>query len=499
MKTKYDIVIVGSGIGGISTLLYLTETSIFKKGKLSICLISKEALHTTNTNWAQGGIAVVNALEDNFEKHIEDTLIAGAFTNNKKIVEKVIKAAPEIIKDLIQWGSQFDKNNYNQYDLAKEGGHSFARILHYQDQTGKSIQTALINKLKSYNNVDVIEYCCLMQAKNIYNNFTIQLYHKIDNSFITLNCTKLVLATGGLGMLYEKTTNNKIATGDGIFIANSLGAEIENLSFVQFHPTGLYENSNTSFLITEALRGAGAKLKNENNLEFMRNYDERLDLAPRDIVSRAIYQEINKQSLKHVYLDSSSINPFILKTKFPTIYSECKKRLNINIEKEMIPVVPTQHYSCGGIKVNEFGESSIPNLFAIGETAATGLHGANRLASNSLLEAVAFAKFSTTSLIENLKNEFHSNYKFEIGNYKQINKNAIKSILTQHVGIIKTNSGLKNAKEMMLHIVENSSSEKTFNYENFEATVMLEVALLLVQDAQCQQINKGVYYNTDLN
>lgn len=499
MKQSYDIVIVGSGIGGLSTLLYLSETPLFKDGKLSICLVVKGALNETNTNWAQGGIAAVKALDDNFEKHINDTLDAGAYANDKAIVQKVIQAAPDLIEDLIEWGTQFDKKNSGEFDLAKEGGHSDARIWHKEDQTGKDIQSSLINKIKSLENIDIFDYSTLINAKKEENNtFSIQLFDNKTNFFNNVICSKLVLATGGIGGLFEKSTNQEIATGDGVFIANKLGATIENLSFIQFHPTGLYQEGSVSFLISEALRGSGAVLKNEKEEPFMYKYDERLDLAPRDIVSRAIFKEINQQKLPYVYLDASKIEPLIIDKHYPYIKKECFLRLGIDIQKELIPVVPVQHYSCGGIKVNAFGETSVSGLFAIGEVASTGLHGANRLASNSLLEAIAFAKFSIPSLTTNLPNDLITAQTNQIIKLLKINKSTIQKIISSKAGIVKSNAGLKEASEQLLEIKDCANECDEFSLTDFEANCILETAILLIQDALNQKANRGVYFNVDL-
>ena len=498
MKQKYDIVIVGSGIGGLSTLLYLTETPEFKLGELTICLIAKSNLNTTNTDWAQGGIAAVHALTDHLEKHIQDTLIAGSFANNKYIVEKVIQAAPSTINDLIKWGAQFDNIN-NEFDLAKEGGHSEARIWHSADQTGHAIQSALLNELKKLHNLDIFENTSLLQANHIGNNsFSLQLYELLNDQFKIVQCNKLVLATGGLGMLYSKTTNQVIATGDGIVIAKKLGAIIKNLSYIQFHPTGLYEDSNISFLISEALRGAGAILRNQVGEAFMFKYDARKELAPRDIVSRSIMQEISSQKNQYVYLDATKIDLLILKNHFPTIKDTCKEKLGIDIEHQMIPVVPVQHYSCGGIQVNEFGETTVPNLFAIGELANTGLHGANRLASNSLLEAIVFAKFSIEKLKNASLNATYNNEQFITLATYNYDLQTIQNILSTYAGIVKSTAGLSKALELLLEIKNKTPKDSVFSFASFEAGCVLETAILLIQDAQEQKENKGVFYNINL-
>lgn len=500
MKTDFDIVIVGSGIAGLSTLIYLTETPDFKKGRISICLIAKDKLDATNTNWAQGGIAAVKGMGDHFSKHIEDTLIAGVHVNDPFIVKKVVESAPTLLNDLIRWGTEFDKNELNEFDLAKEGGHSDARIWHYKDQTGKSIQQALINQLKSFNNVEFYENQHLIQAKKDDNGkFHLQIFTQAENSFQNITCSKLVLATGGIGMLFNKTTNQTVATGDGINIAHKLGATINNLSFIQFHPTGLFtKKGNITFLISEALRGAGAVLRNENGEAFMQKYDSRLELAPRDIVSRAIQNEMNLHKVNFVYLDATKIKTEILDTHFPEIKATCKTLLNLNINSEMIPVAPVQHYSCGGIKVDEFGETNVANLYAIGEVASTGLHGANRLASNSLLEAIAFAKYASDKLIQNLIKNNPSSVEFETYDCLQINKQEIQLIIDKYFNIIKTTNGLIDAKQLLEDLKNDANRCELFDYKNYEATSMLNVALILIKDALNQHKNMGVFYNADL-
>lgn len=499
MKESFDIVIVGSGIAGLSTLLYLRDTELCKQGQLSICLITKGNLNETNTHWAQGGIAAVKGVQDHFEKHIADTLNAGAYVNNSFIVEKVIKAAPGLMEDLINWGTEFDKNKEGQFDLAKEGGHSDARIWHKEDQTGKAIQDALMNELKKDTHILIHEHTSLVKVEKLAESvFGLGLFNKKKNSFSNINCGKLVLATGGLGMLYQTTTNQQIATGDGIYFANQLGAEIENLSYIQFHPTGLYEGGQIAYLITEALRGAGAKLLNQNREAFMHKYDARLELAPRDIVSRSIMKEIELQENPYVYLDATHIDKEIINTHFPTIKYECIKRLGLNIENDLIPVIPVQHYACGGIKVNEFGESTIKGLFAIGEVASTGLHGANRLASNSLLEAIAFAKFSIAKLIETNEVKPLINFVLQLPITKNINRTQVQDYMSHYAGIVKSNQGLIRASELLNELDLQNEIDNEFDYYHFESNIVLQVAKLLIKDAINKKENKGVFYNKDL-
>ncbi len=492
-----DIVIVGSGIAGLSTFLYLSESEEFKDGKLSICMMAKSTVETTNTTWAQGGIAAVHAMGDDFEKHIEDTMVAGAHLNERHVVKKVVEAAPALLNDLIRWGTCFDKNAANDYDLAKEGGHSEARIWHAEDQTGHAIQSALVEHVFESAHAKVLDNTLLVDAiKDSNGQFHLHLYDESENRFFEVTTSKLVLATGGAGMLYSKTTNQHVATGDGIFIAKKLGATIENLSYIQFHPTGLFHDGNIAFLVSEALRGAGAVLRNQHGEAFMHQYDERLDLAPRDIVSRAIHAEMRKHGDACVFLDATHLSPAMIDQHFPAIKERCKALLNIDITKEIIPVVPVQHYSCGGIKVDAFGETGVPGLYAIGEVASTGLHGANRLASNSLLEAIAFAKFATEKLLDlpDAEQAVPVSFKKECFG---IDRNLIQHLLSQHAGIIKNTKGLKAALSALQNLQSNAPVVE-FNPYDHTSGVLLEVGIMLIEDALKQEKNRGVFFNEDL-
>ena len=493
----FDIVIVGSGIAGLSTFLYLSESEAFKAREISICLIAKSTVETTNTAWAQGGIAAVHAMGDDFEKHIGDTMVAGAYLNDIEIVRKVVEAGPALLNDLIRWGTCFDKNATNDYDLAKEGGHSEARIWHAEDQTGHAIQSALMQYLSDSTNAKVQENTLLVDViKDINGLFHLHLFDELNNIFFETTTSKLVLSTGGTGMLYSKTTNQQIATGDGILIAEKLGATIENLSYVQFHPTGLFHDGNISFLVSEALRGAGAVLRNQQGEAFMRQYDKRLDLAPRDIVSRAIITEMGKNGEAFVLLDATHLSTELIDQHFPAIKAQCKTLLNIDITNEMIPVVPIQHYSCGGVKVDAFGETTVSGLYAIGEVASTGLHGANRLASNSLLEAIAFAKFATEKLLDFPADQQAVPVTFKLKCHG-IDRNQIQQLLSQHAGIIKNTKGLKAALSALQNLKSNAIAV-AFNPYDHTSGVLLEVGIMLIEDALKQERNRGVFYNEDL-
>lgn len=454
-------------------------------------------MSTTNTDWAQGGIAAVHAMGDDFEKHIEDTIVAGARMNDKQIVRKVVESAPGLMEDLIRWGTKFDTNQSGEFDLAREGGHSEARIWHAEDQTGHAIQTALMQQVSDSSTVMVLENTLLLHAiKDSNGLFHLHLFDLSKKCFTTITSSKLVLATGGTGMLYSKTTNQHVATGDGILMAQKLGATIENLSYIQFHPTGLFHDGNISFLITEALRGAGAVLRNQKGVAFMHLYDERLELAPRDIVSRAILSEMRKTGDAFVFLDTSHLSSELIDQHFPAIKSSCKALLDIDVSRSMIPVVPVQHYSCGGIKVDAFGETNVSNLFAVGEVASTGLHGANRLASNSLLEAIAFAKFSTEKLLDCPKVQPVHAASFEPICF-DFDRNQIQEILSQHAGIIKTSIGLKQALSS-LQAIKSKAVAVAFNPFDHTSGVLLEVGIMLIEDALKQEENRGVFYNEDL-
>lgn len=499
MIKQYDIVIVGTGIAGLSTILYLTETEDFKKGLLSIAIIAKDKLDCTNTNWAQGGIAAVKAIGDNFENHIQDTLVAGAFKNKENIVRKVVQAGPTVMEDLIRWGTRFDIGLDNEIDLAKEGGHSASRIWHYKDQTGYAIEQALLSQLTNHPSIHIFEYNQVVQVEKIAQDlFQLKLFHLNQSVFQEIQCSKLVLATGGLGMLYNKTTNQKISSGDGIYFAKQLGAKIKDISLIQFHPTGLYQEGNSTFLISEALRGAGAVLRNIDGIAFMSAYDTRADLAPRDIVSRAILQEMQKTTSAFVFLDATQIDKNTIENHFPSIKNQCLQLAGINIETDFIPVVPVQHYACGGIEVNEYGESSISNLFAIGEVAYTGLHGANRLASNSLLEAIAFAKFSIHSLLGcSKKNNNSKTLKLNLP-LKNIDIQFVRDTMSKYAGVVKTNKDLMSAIVKLKTHLDDAEKIHEFNIDVFQNVIIINNAIDLLEDALAQKENKGVHYNLDL-
>lgn len=513
-STSYDVVIVGTGVAGLATAIYLAETVALSNQTISILLVSKAAASDTNTSWAQGGIAAVASDEDSFEAHIVDTLDAGAGKNDLYIVRKVIEAAPDAMQDLIRWGIDLDKKVDGTYDLVKEGGHQFSRIWHKADSTGNSLQATLMHRVSQFKSIVCIENTAIVQIeKDAQGIFHIQAVHnhtsdqifsnfQVDN-LMQIQSKQLVLSTGGLGMVYAKTTNQSIATGDGIVFASQLGATMKDLSFIQFHPTGLYEsNQSGTYLITEALRGEGAILRNKEGVDFMPQYDARASLAPRDIVSRAIMSEIKKSKTEYVYLDATGISASTIQKHFPNIQLACQQKLGIDICKQWIPVLPVEHYACGGIQVDEFGGVvGVDALYAIGEVASTGLHGANRLASNSLIEGIVFAKWASVKMINALSHGTAlpvSAYHFKPIVVKQIDRALVQNCLSNYAGIEKTTADLMKGLNELSQAYQEANVLKHWSLKEWENDLLCQVGILIFKDALAQTENKGVYFNLDL-
>lgn len=390
---KTDILIIGSGISGLFFAMKLAK----KRPDLSIVIMAKETAKDTNTQLAQGGIAVVtNHIKDSFDQHIIDTLKAGDGHCDEEIVRMVVTQAPERLKELIEIGTSFDKDEKGQWELGLEGGHSRHRILHHKDTSGLEIEKKLLKIIKNSPNIELWENhevidinTDVRKGKKVCTGAF--FYEKKYNRIKYIRTRTIILSTGGCGQLFENTTNPKVATGDGIAMAARAGVEIEDMQYIQFHPTALYTGKeNPLFLISEAVRGYGAHIVNEDGKRFLFKEDLRGELATRDIISRAISKEIRYSSKKHVYLDCRHLDKEAFYNQFPAITAHCNQ-FGIKPETDLIPIVPAAHYQCGGIKVDENGTTSIKNLYAIGECARTGLHGKNRLASNSLLEALVFA------------------------------------------------------------------------------------------------------------
>jgi len=516
MRRKFDFLVIGSGIAGLSFALKVAD-------KGSVCIISKTDLEETNIRYAQGGIAAVTYSPDTLEKHISDTINAGGGLCDETIVKMVVKEGPDQIKELINWGTIFDKKDNGQFDLNREGGHSEERVLHHKDNTGFEIQRALtkrvlahprITALDKYFAVDLItqHHKGLTVKRNngiieCYGAYALNLH---NNEIDTILAKNTFIASGGAGNIYQTTTNPIIATGDGIAMAYRAKAIIENMEFVQFHPTSLFNpGERPSFLITEALRGFGAILKTNRGEEFMYKYDKRGSLAPRDIVARAIDHERKALGSDFVYLDATHLDSEELKNHFPNIHSKCEE-LGIDIGKDMIPVVTAAHYFCGGIKVDINGRTSIKYLYAAGECSSTGLHGANRLASNSLLEAVVFSHRAAKVSVESLSNielaEGIPEWNVEGTSHPEEmvlitqNMKELQQIMSNYVGIVRSNLRLKRAQdrlEIIYRETEKLYKKSTLSQKICELRNSLNVAYLVIKMAAKRKESRGLHYTVD--
>ncbi len=520
MIKKYDFLIIGGGVAGMSYALKIARAH---NGK--IALVCKTKLEEANTYFAQGGVAsVTNLLVDDFDKHIQDTMVAGDWISNRQAVEQVVRNAPEQIRELVNWGVNFDRKENGEFDLHREGGHSEFRILHHADDTGAEIQRGLMAAVRSNSKIEVLENHFAVEIITQHHlgqvitrkTRGIECYgayilnpetQKVDTylSKVTLMCT------GGCGAVYQTTTNPIIATGDGEAMVYRAKGTIQDMEFVQFHPTALYNPSENhpAYLITEAMRGYGGILKLPTGKTFMENYDERLSLAPRDIVARAIDKEMKKHGLTHVCLDVTHKDAEETKHHFPNIYQKCLS-IGIDITKEMIPVRPAAHYMCGGIKVNLNAESSIKRLYAVGECSCTGLHGGNRLASNSLIEAVVYADVAAKHTLE-VVDDYTFNEKVPEWNDKGTMTNEEKVLITQsikevgaimshYVGIVRSDLRLKRAWDRLDLLYE--ETETLFkrvhaNRDICELRNMINVGYLITRMAIERKESRGLHYTTD--
>ncbi|MCH5232141.1 MAG: L-aspartate oxidase [Muribaculaceae bacterium] len=517
MDHRFDFLVIGGGIAGMSFALKAAA-------KGSVALICKTTLEEANTFYAQGGVASVTNLEvDNFSKHIEDTMIAGDWLSDRAAVEKVVKNAPEQIKELIGWGVDFDKNTDGSFDLHREGGHSEFRILHHADNTGAEIQESLIKRIKEHPGIHIYERHFALEIITQHHLGKIvtrrtpditcygaYVLDEISGKVEKFLAKVTVMATGGVGAVYTTTTNPLIATGDGIAMVYRAKGTVKDMEFIQFHPTALYHpGDRPSFLITEAMRGYGAVLKDHEGREFMHKYDSRLSLAPRDIVARAIDSEMKQSGTDHVFLDVTHKDPEETKKHFPNIYEKCLS-LGIDITKEMIPVAPAAHYLCGGIKVDLNGESSIKRLYAIGECSCTGLHGGNRLASNSLIEAVVYADAAARHSITMIDgydfredvpewNDEGTVHPEEMVLITQSEK-EVNQIMGYYVGIVRSDLRLDRAWNRLDILYE--ETEKLFKQskptrELCELRNIINVAYLIMRQARERKESRGLHYTLD--
>jgi L-aspartate oxidase len=506
LKIKTDFLIIGSGISGLSLALNLSK--IVPDGR--VFLITKESLHESSTFHAQGGIACVWDKTDSFEKHVNDTLIAGDGLCNEEVVKAIISQAPERIQDLIDLGVEFTRNGNGEYDLGQEGGHSQRRVLHVNDQTGQSIERSLINKVRKLKNIEIKEYWCAVNlfAEN-FKCYGAYVLDQVSGEIHNIAAKATILATGGAGKIYLYTTNPDIASGDGIAMAYRAGCSISNMEFYQFHPTCLYHPYAKSFLITEAMRGEGAILKDLKGKEFMGKYHANKELAPRDVVSRAIDAELKKSGDDYVLLDIASYrNSGFITSHFPGIYEQCLK-FNIDISKEPIPIVPAAHYSCGGVMTGIDGTTEVKNLYVIGESSCTGLHGSNRLASNSLLEGLVNAYECSITLkkgFSELKVKEFPNW--EPGNAVPSteaviisqNWDEIRRFMWNYVGIVRTDLRLQRAKKRInLLLDEINQYYWDFKIEKnlVELRNLATVAKIIIVSAISRKESRGIHYNLD--
>lgn len=516
-----DVLIVGSGIAGLSAAIYIAQ----KRADLRIKVLSKAEVGESNTRYAQGGIASVwNVDEDAFEKHIADTLDAGDGLCNPETVRIVVEEGPDCVRELIHWGALFDVNNAGDYDLGREGGHSENRILHYKDITGREIIRALHQKAQTFANIELLEdrfaIDIITQHHLGYNitrvtpGITCYGVYALDkhNLEVETHLAKVtILATGGAGQIYRSTTNPMIATGDGISMVYRAKGTVSNMEFVQFHPTSLYDptGENPAFLISEAVRGFGAVLRTRDGNDFMPAYDSRGSLAPRDIVALAIDNEMKKRGDDFVFLDCTHLDPKGFLAHFPTITEKCKSK-GIDPLKDMIPVVPACHYFCGGILVDHYGQSSIHQLYAAGESTCSGLHGANRLASNSLLEGLVFARRiaeRVVSVVDGLTiregipgwDAMGTTDPKEMVLITQSWK-ELKEIMSSYVGIVRSNVRLKRAMDrlwLLYQETEELYGTTTLSPQLCELRNLITIAYLVTRSAQMRHESRGLHYTTD--
>lgn len=518
--TRYDILVIGSGIAGLSFALEVAE-------KHTVAVVTKKGEADSATNYAQGGIAAVISPSDSIDAHIEDTIITGAGLGDPEIIKIVATEGPEKIAQLIEWGAKFTKEKDGNLSLGREGGHSASRIVHKADYTGKEVESALLHRISEHPNISLYENTLALDlvtdrhirashrpiSKRCYGAY---VFNPESKKVELLRARATLLASGGMGCVWRHTTNPSIATGDGVAMSWRAGARIKNLEFMQFHPTSLYttkkKRKDRAFLISEAVRGFGGILLNQRNERFMKDIHPQAELAPRDIVARAIDNERMKWGIDHVWLDITHLDKKKVRARFPMIYQTLIEEYDIDITREPIPVVPAAHYQCGGVIADKNTQTTIERLYAAGEVACTGLHGANRLASNSLLEAVVFSSRAAKKVLAELENN-----KFEVlpdipewddsGTYDPeewmliaYDRREIQKLMGYYVGIVRSDVRLERAQrrlELITREVEDYWWRTVVSPELVELRNIAQVALLVVRCASQRKESRGLHYTTD--
>ncbi|MFP4000182.1 MAG: L-aspartate oxidase [Desulfobacterales bacterium] len=520
MEHRFDFLVIGSGIAGLMFALKVSRLG-------SVALVTKTSLTDSNTKHAQGGIAAVFDPQDTFESHIKDTLESGDGLCNQSVVETVVKSAPERINELLELGVNFNRNANGapELDLCREGGHSFNRIVHAQDMTGRAVEESIAKRVRSCENISVFEnhiaVDLITRSTRLKRGAVITTHEdycygayvleRQSGQIHTFLASFVVLATGGAGKVYAYTSNPDVATGDGIAMAYRAGAAVANLEFVQFHPTCLYHPKAKNFLISETVRGEGGILKNSEGRAFMADYTAQKELACRDVVARAIDSELKKRGDEAVFLDISHQDPDFIKTRFPHLYAKCLE-FGFDMTAEPLPVVPAAHYMCGGVATDIFGRTNICRLYAIGETACTGLHGANRLASNSLLEALVYAHQAAIKAGEEIKSpETAAETAADLPMWDDLGTmdsdeaivishtwNEIRRLMWNYVGIVRSDKRLERARRR-IEIIAEEIQEYYWNFRVTPNLIELRnialVAELIIRCARHRKESRGLHYN----